>query len=120
MQQLLRLKMAKPLLHIYPYEVIDILRSLTHKGGITTTSELAVGGIDPIMENGPYDKIFNDPLIPTRLVAIPEADDMVKFKVKENEANITPPTLFLAGFIMASNNNNFGIEHLTAIATEDY
>jgi hypothetical protein len=35
------------------------------------------------------------------------------------EVNFTPPTIFLAGFIMAPNNNNFGIEPLTAIASQD-
>jgi hypothetical protein len=35
------------------------------------------------------------------------------------EGNFTPTTIFLAGFIMAPNNNNFGIETLTVIAAQD-
>ena len=52
------------------YKNVKFLMDLSHRNGITTTTELTFGIIDFQMEQDLYNKYFNNPVTPMRLVAI--------------------------------------------------
>lgn len=55
------------------YQNVKFLMDLSHKNGITTTTELTFGILDFQLEHALYNKYFNNPANPMRLVAITDA-----------------------------------------------
>ncbi|WP_207386050.1 amidohydrolase [Legionella gresilensis] len=55
------------------YKNVKFLMDLSHRNGITTTTELTFGIIDFQLEHALYNKYFNNPKTPMRLVAITDA-----------------------------------------------
>jgi hypothetical protein len=52
------------------YKNVKFLMDLSHRNGITTTTELTFGIIDFQLERDLYNKYFNNPVTPMRLVAV--------------------------------------------------
>jgi predicted amidohydrolase YtcJ len=55
------------------YKNVKFLMDLSHHNGITTTTELTFGIIDFQLEHDLYNKYFNNPVTPMRLIAITDA-----------------------------------------------
>lgn len=62
------------------YKNVKFLMDLSHHNGITTTTELTFGIIDFPLENKLYDKYFNNPNTPMRLVAVTDAVSAVAYQ----------------------------------------
>lgn len=62
------------------YQNVKFLMDLSHKNGITTTTELTFGIIDFPLEQALYTKYFNNPANPMRLVAITDAVSASAYK----------------------------------------
>lgn len=78
------------------YKNIKFLMDLSHQNGITTTTELAFGMINFDLEKAIYQKYFNNPETPMRLMVVTDAvsanelkgDDAVSFaKDLESQSN---------------------------------
>jgi predicted amidohydrolase YtcJ len=62
------------------YNNVKFLMDLSHRNGITTTTELTFGIIDFPLEHQLYNKYFNNPKTPMRLVAITDAVSASHYK----------------------------------------
>lgn len=62
------------------YKGIKFLMDLSHRNGITTTTELTFGILNFDLEHKLYDRYFNKPTTPMRLVAITDAVSAVDAK----------------------------------------
>lgn len=65
------------------YKNIKFLMDLGHHNGITTMTELTFGIIDFQLEHDLYNKYFNNPMTPMRLVAITDAVSASDYKKNE-------------------------------------
>lgn len=65
------------------YKNIKFLMDLSRKNGITTTSEMTFGLINLPFEQLVYDKYYNDPATPMRIVVVSDATSMEKAKGNE-------------------------------------
>jgi len=80
---ILRQALAEVLTPESAYQNVKFLMDLSHENGLTTTTELTFGIIDFPLEQALYDRYFNDPNTPMRLVAITDAVSAQNFKGKE-------------------------------------
>lgn len=62
------------------YKNVKFLMDLSHRNGLTTTTELTFGIINFQLEQALYNKYFNNPLTPMRLVAITDAVSAKAYK----------------------------------------
>jgi len=62
------------------YKNVKFLMDLSHRNGITTTTELTFGIIDFPLEHELYNKYYNNPNTPMRLVAITDAVSANNYK----------------------------------------
>ena len=83
------------------YKNVKFLMDLSHRNGLTTTTELTFGIIDFPLEQALYNKYFNNPATPMRLVAITDAVSAKAFKgdnavafVKEFQNHNTDKLMF--------------------------
>jgi len=83
------------------YKNVKFLMDLSHRNGLTTTSEMTFGIISFPLEHALYNKYFNNPATPMRLVAVTDAvsakaykgDGAVNF-VKDLEKQNTDKLMF--------------------------
>jgi predicted amidohydrolase YtcJ len=79
-QRILQQTMAELLQPNVALANMRFLMDLSRQNGITTTSELAFGLIDLPLEEGLFQKYFNDPMSPMRCVVVTDAASLVAGK----------------------------------------
>lgn len=62
------------------YKNVKFLMDLSHMNGLTTTTELAFGIINFELEHAVYNKYFNNPETPMRLMVVTDADSAKAYK----------------------------------------
>ncbi len=62
------------------YKNVKFLMDLSHQNGLTTTTELAFGIIDFPLEQALYNKYFNNPVTPMRIVVVTDAVSASAYK----------------------------------------
>lgn len=65
------------------YKNVKFLMDLSHMNGLTTTTELAFGIINFDLELGVYNKYFNNPETPMRIMIVTDADSAKAYKANE-------------------------------------
>lgn len=83
------------------YKNVKFLMDLSHRNGLTTTAELTFGIINFQLEQALYNKYFNNPETPMRLIAVTDAvsakdfkgDDAITF-VKDLQKQSTDKLMF--------------------------